>query len=335
MKSQTLKTFSFVALATSMFFVTSCNKTNLSPEKLAQSSSNSTALAIGTPTTPWVYSPPIYGVMSAGVGAHKLYTIDRNTGGILTQSPINFTGGGGITHGAILGIAKTPGLQTGYLTVVSACVTGASQFYSFDFNTKTASPLGSGLPGSGYIKDIECHPVTKVVYGIKDDLLIKMTGFGTMCNGAPTGTVPVNYEVVGDLNIVGDGPYSISFTYNGDCAIMSAKDHRRAYVNIPATNYSSGLAFYPPVTISSVGTGTVTTAFSPNLYSVNETASCISGVTQYIGISGATSPSSGSSYDFYKCAPSGSTYIYQLLDDAIIYGMADYTSETGTGIKAK
>ncbi|MBK6985537.1 MAG: hypothetical protein IPH32_12630 [Bacteroidetes bacterium] len=326
MKSQTFKTLSFVGLATSMFFVTSCNKTNLSPEKLAQSSSNSTALAIGTPTTPWVYSPPIYGVMSAGVGAHKLYTIDRNTGGILTQSPINFTGAGGITHGAILGIAKTPGLQTGYLTVVSACVTGASQFYSFDFNTKTASPLGSGLPGTGYIKDIECHPISKAVYGIKDNYLVKMTGFGTMCNGSPTGTVPVTYDVLGDLSSVGAGPYSISFTQNGDCAIMSAKDHWRAYVLI------SGAPTTAPIGIV---TGSRVQGLSPDLYSVNETASCISGVTQYIGISGATSPSSGSSYDFYKCAPSGSTYFYQLLDDAIIYGMADYTSETGTGIKAK
>ncbi len=128
MKSQTFKTLSFVGLATSMFFVTSCNKTNLSPERLAQSSSNSSALAIGTPTRHgyirhhlWCYEAGL-----ERINYIQLIAIQGN----LTQSPINFTGGGGITHGAILGIAKTPGLQTGYLTVVSACVTGASQFYS-------------------------------------------------------------------------------------------------------------------------------------------------------------------------------------------------------------
>ena len=322
MKKQTLLKgiYSSVALAGLIAAVVSCSKSNLSPEKIIGSNGNSGLTATALP----VLGPTIYGVQTGGTGGHNLYTIDRNNGAILTQGPITFSGGGGISHGALLGIAKTPGVLTGYLTVISACG-GSSQFYSLNFSTKNAVTLGS-VTGT-YIKDIECRPTTNIVYGIKDNLLIKMTGFGTMCDGTSTGGVPATYEVVGNLSSVGVGPYSISFNSAGDCAIMSAKDHKRAYVVLPATSYLSGLPSYPAVGIS----GTVVTALSPDLYSVFETASVISGGVQYIGINGATTSTSGNSYDFYKWAANSSgTLYYQLLDGNIYTGMADYTSDASS-----
>ena len=328
MKKQTLLKciYSSLILAGLVSAVVSCSKSNLSPEKLIGSSGNTATELSATPIA--VSGPAIYGVQTGGTGGHNLYTIDRNNGAILTQGPITFSGGGGISHGALLGIAKKSGVQTGYLTVVSACG-GSSQFYSLDFSTKVAVGLGS-VSGT-YIKDIECRPTTNIVYGIKDNLLIKMISFGTMCNGTPSGTVAATYEVVGNLASVGVGPYSISFNSLGDCAIMSAKDHKRGYVVLPATSYPSTLSSYPNVGIS----GTVVTALSPDLYSVFETASVISGGVQYIGINGAATASSGNTYDFYKWASSGTTLYYQLLDGDIYSGMADYTSEAGTAVKER
>ena len=164
MKSQFFKTLSVVAVATSMIFITSCNKTNLSPEKVIGSSgSSSTSLT----AIPYTYAPTIYGVQTGGTGGHNLYTINPSSGLPLTTMPITFTGGGGISHGAVLGIAKSRGLQTGCLTVVSAC-SGTTQFYSFNFTTRVAVGLGS-IFGSGYITDIEYNPTTNVLYGIKDN----------------------------------------------------------------------------------------------------------------------------------------------------------------------
>jgi hypothetical protein len=313
-----------VAITGLIATIASCSKENLSPSKLRQTTSvnnNPSSLIYGP--LPYGYNPTIYGVQTGGTGGHNLYTIDRNNGAILTQSPINFTGGGGISHGAVLGIAKTPGLQTGYLTVMSSCG-GSSQFYSLDFNTKTAVTLGS-IFGGGYIKDIECHPISKAVYGIKDNFLVKMTSFGTMCDGTPTGNVPATYQILGDLSTVGVGPYSISFNYVGDCAIMSAKDHNRAYVILP----TGAANVMTPMVLN----GTRVKGIPTDLYSVYETASCISGTTQFIGIAGSATSTSGYSYDFYKWATNASgALVYQLLDGTIYTGMADYTSETGTGI---
>lgn len=330
MKKQTILKgiYSSVAFAGFVAAVVSCSKSNLSPEKMIGSSGNSTSNLLATPISV-AYSPTIYGVQTGGTGGHNLYTIDRNNGAILTQDPISFYGGGGISHGALLGIAKAPGVQTGVLTVMSSCG-GSSQFYSLNFSTKVAVGLGS-VSGT-YIKDIEYRPTTNIVYGIKDNLLVKITGFGSMCDGTATGNVPATYEVVGNLSPVGVGPYSISFNYLGDCAIMSAKDHKRAYVTLPATNYPSTLSSYPAVGLS----GAVITALSPDLYSVSETASVISGTIQYIGLAGAATSTSTSTYDFYKWSSSSTgTLYYQLLDGNIYTGMADYTSETGTGTAIK
>jgi hypothetical protein len=328
-KQSILKSLSYSVMLTGLIaIIPSCTKEKKSPVNNSQAATTSIddgSLSNDLPPTPIpAYAPTIYGIQTGGTGGHNLYTIDRNNGAILTQQPITFTGGGGIAHGALFGIAKIKCSQTGYLSAVSVCGTsGQTQFYSFNFSTRLATLLGSTY-GGNLIKDIECHPTTNVVYGINGNMLVRMTSFGTMCTG--TGS-PATFDILGDLSSVGVGPYSISFNHLGDCAIMSAKDHKRAYVVIPTTPIPPSTPIIPPIAIS----GTVIQGLTPDLYSVFETASCISGTTQFIGINGKVNPSLGNSYDFYKWATNSSgTLIYQLLDGDIYTGMADYTSDNGT-----
>jgi hypothetical protein len=326
-KHSILKSISYAIMLTGLVaIIPSCAKEKITPINPESSTLAEAPLLTNTdllvsPTPIAGYAPTIYGVQTGGTGGHNLYTINRNNGAILTQIPINFTGGGGISHGALFGIAKTKCSSTGYLSAVSVCVSGATQFYSFNFSTGLATLLGSTY-GGNYIKDIECDPNTNIVYGINGNTLVRMTSFGTMCSG--TGS-PATFETLGNLSSVGVGPYSISFNQSGDCAIMSAKDHKRAYVVIPPSPVL--VPILTPIVIS----GTVIQGLTPDLYSVSETASCISGTTQFIGIGGQVNASSGNTYNFYKWAtnPSG-TLIYQLLDDNIYTGMADYTSDNGT-----
>lgn len=321
-KQSVLKAMSLACITIGLITILpSCEKQKTSPNNnldesssIAQPSGNSDLTAKAT-----AWEPTIYGVQTGGTGGHNLYTINRANGAIVSQMPISFTGGGGISHGALFGIAKTKCAQTGYLSAVSVCVSGATQFYAFNFTTGLATLLGSTY-GGNLIKDIECHPTTNVVYGINGNTLVRMTSFGTMCTG--TGSA-ATFETLGNLSSVGVGPYSLSFNHLGDCAIMSAKDHKRAYVVIP----SASVPATTPMTLS----GSVIQGLSPDLYSVFETASCISGTTQFIGINGEASPGSGNSYNFYKWATNGTGGLYyQLLDDNIYTGMADYTSDNGT-----
>ncbi len=322
-KKSIAKNLSYAFILTGLIaMVPSCAKEKNSPVNTNQETTASVdemSLNTELPPTPIAVgpSPTIYGVKTGGTGGHDLYTIDRNTGAIVTQLPISFTGGGGIAHGALFGVAKIKCSQTGYLSAVSVCGTsGQTQFYSFNFTTRLATLLGSTY-GGNLIKDIECHPLTNVLYGINGNTLVRMTSLGTMCSG--TGS-PATFETLGNLSSVGVGPYSISFNHLGDCAIMSAKDHKRAYVVIPST---------PVPSTTPIGLYTaVIQGLTPDLYSVSETASCISGTTQFIGINGQVNASSGNTYDFYKWATNSSgTLIYQLLDGDIYTGMADYTSD--------
>lgn len=330
-KKSIVKNLSYAVILTGLIaIIPSCSKQKKSPASNTQQATTSVDNGSSSTDLPPLppamgYAPTIYGVQTGGTGGHNLYTIDRNNGAILTQQPITFTGGGGIEHGALFGIAKIKCSQTGYLSAVSVCGTsGQTQFYSFNFSTRLATLLGSTY-GGNLIKDIECHPSTNVVYGINGNTLVRMTSLGTMCSG--TGS-PATFETLGNLSSVGVGPYSISFNHLGDCAIMSAKDHKRAYVVISPTPV-------PPSTPIAIS-GTVIQGLTPDLYSVFETASCISGTTQFIGINGQVNASSGNSYNFYKWATNSSgTLIYQLLDGDIYTGMADYTSDNGTTVCPK
>lgn len=320
---KSIKAMSFAAVVVGSIVVagTGCQKDPLSensPSAVSNAKQNGPSSSYQSITG--INEPTIYGIgfNLFGSSGMCIYEIDRTTGQELwtTEHQITF---GGVQVPNVYGIAKIPGGTTALCTAIddiTVCGTGTA-LYNVSLSTGAAARLGvcMGLPTT--ITDIEYNPVTNTLYGICGNLLVRigtggMGGLGTSC---VNGGTPATVAVLGYLDNVGVGPYAISFNYLGDCAIMSAKDHKRAYVTVPSSGSATN-----PIAVS----GTVVQALTPDLYSVSETGSCISGTTQFVAIAGQTN-SSPSSYmkAFYQWAGTSPSLYYQYKGN---YCCRDYTS---------
>lgn len=241
---------------------------------------------IGVPATPInIDMQPIYAIENqVGLGP-SIYYIDYLTGGdIKTPRPI-YSGlflGNKLPHA--FGIALRPISGPGNkLAIVSVKESGTgaaagigTSFFQVDLSTGISSPLGTALNYT-YIKDIEFNPVSKELFGIFNNQLVKIT-----LGASQSFVCPVT--IMGTLDNVGVGPYSLAFNESGSCYILSARDHKTAIVTIPASTSQ--------ITPAALNTVAATVYQNPGFTIMNpgqsmvsiESGFCISGGTLLMGI---------------------------------------------------
>ena len=229
--------------------------------------------------------PKIYGltINLNGSGGHQIVDVNFDTG--LESNPRSLgiaTSVYGLARKYVQSAGQNEGVVTAIEEASSACGSGTA-FYVVDLNTGSNVKRGIAQ-GKKYIKDIEYNPIDNKLYGIYNAILIRVDNLGTCAAG--TNGSPAQITELGKLGNVGSGPYSVSFDHLGTCYIISGKDHHRAAVQLPLIPNSS-------VNLNIIGSSVaVDASWSIPLVvtNINE-ASCISGVTQIIGLSYAATPS--------------------------------------------
>lgn len=223
-----------------------------------------------------------------GSGGSQIVDINFDTG--LESNPRSIMYQGSRIGTNVFGIAKkylqANGQNDAILTVLEdniGCGSGTA-LYTVDLNTGLSQKLGTAL-NYNYIKDIEINPVDNNLYGIYNNQLVRIdkSKFGSACYPSNP-PVYATVEVLGTLNLVGVGPYSVSFDHLGTCYIISGKDHHRAAVQLPSVPN-------PSLNLNIVGIPADDASWSiPLVVNYINEASCISGITQIIGLSYSATP---------------------------------------------
>lgn len=237
------------------------------------------------PDIPFNCVNTIYGISG---GYSKLYIVNPADGSLSNQTAL--------TAINAVGIAKFPNQMKGLISCVepgappgTVCISGTS-FYFVDLNTVGfGSVVKLGTTPFKYIEDIEADPITKYIYGIYMDQLVRIgnanfSGYGSNC---PSATMPT-ISFLGSLSTHAVGPFSISFDYAGHCAIMSLNDRKRFYVKVPA-NGSPNPSNFQLILDSPITTVSYSLPTYPPFTYLGGIGSCISGRTQFIGITGGGS----------------------------------------------
>lgn len=301
-----MKKLSFIAILLFAIIITSFISTNVENIRSEDSRSNQPFNCLNT----------IYGISG---GYSKLFIVNPADGSQSNQTAL--------TAINAVGIAKFPNQMKGLISCIepgqppgTVCISGTS-FYFVDLNpVGFGSVVKLGTTPFKYIEDIEADPITKYVYGIYMDQLVRVgsANFGGYGSNCPSATMP-NILFLGSFSSHATGPFSLSFDYAGHCAIMSLNDKKRFYVKVP-TNGSATPSNFQLILDSPISTVAYSLPSYPPFTYLGEIGACISGRTQFVGITGGgTNPIKA----FYQWADiSGNlNYLYKGSNSLV-----DYTS---------
>jgi len=223
-----------------------------------------------------INKPKIYGltINLNSSGGHQIVDIDFDTG--LESNPRSL-GIGTSVYGIARKYSQSSGQNEGIVTAIetyqSACGSGTA-FYNVNLTTGQSVKLGIAQ-GYEFIKNIEYNPIDNKLYGIYNDVLIRVENLGT-CPAGTNGT-PALITKLGKLGNIGSGPYSVYFDHLGTCYVISGKEHIRGVVQIPAI---------PNGNANLITTNLVDASWNiPTPMDNINIASCMSGTTQIIGLS--------------------------------------------------